>query len=71
MMKYQAKVKWNTNHYDSGEVVKGSEIRTLDNGTIELFDDEPYYVTIDNQLVDFTRYEWVEIDPETLVTPNE
>ena len=71
MMKYQAKVKWNGNHYDSGEVVKGSEIRTLDNVTIELFDDEPYYVTINNQIVDFTRYEWVEIDPETLVTPNE
>ncbi len=60
---YKAKVKWDGNHYFSGEEVKGSKVRTLDDGVVELFDDEP--------IEDFPYYgdgrdEWVEVDPKTL-----
>ena len=63
MTKYKANVLYNGNHYHSGEVVIGSKIKNRLFKTY-LFDDEENYV---NGVGDFTRNEWVEINPETLV----
>lgn len=63
-MKYTALVKWNGNHYFSGDEVSGSKIETRPDETVWLWDDDdtdygfPYYGEPENQ--------WVEIDPETL-----
>ena len=50
-------VKWNGNHYFSGDEVKGSKIKQEEDGTWWLFDDEEYSLfghTLCN-------YCWVEI----------
>ena len=60
---YQAKVKWNGNHYFAGDIVRGSKIETRNSNETWLFDDEENYIM---GLGDFTRYDWVEIDIETL-----
>ena len=59
---FKAKVKWNGNHYFSGESVSGSKHRVKD-GKHEIYDDEENYVA---GLGDFTRNTWVEIDESTL-----
>lgn len=59
---YKAKVKWNGDHYEAGQEVRGSKYRIL-NGKIELYDDEENYIM---GFGDFTRYTWVEIDELTL-----
>lgn len=61
---YEAKVKYYGNHYFAGEVVRGSKIEARNGNETWLFDDEENYIL---GLGDFTRYEWVEIDLETLV----
>lgn len=60
---YKAKVKYNGNHYDAGQEVRGSKIAQYQDGTVELFDDEP--------LEEFPFYgegrnEWVEVDKNTI-----
>ncbi len=60
---FEAKVKWNGNHYHAGQIVRGSKVERRPNGTCWLFDDEP---------IEFFPYygegrdEWVEIDESTL-----
>ena len=61
--KYKAKVKYNGNHYFSGEEVKGSEIKYKEDGTCWLYDDEPIYGI---PFFGEGRYEWVEVDVDTL-----
>ncbi len=67
MIKYKANVLYNGNHYHSGEVVIGSKIKVEGFKTF-LYDDEENYV---NGIGDFTRNEWVEINPKTLVEVEE
>lgn len=60
---YKAIVKWNGNHYFAGQEVRGSKIRTNEDGTVELFDDEPieefpYYGSSNDT--------WVEVDKNTI-----
>lgn len=60
---YKAIVKWNGNHYEAGEEVTGSKIRTNEDGTVELFDDMP--------IEEFPFYGdsmnvWVEVEPSTV-----
>ena len=59
---YKAKVKWNGDHYEAGQVVKGSKYRIVE-GKIELYDDEDNYIM---GFGDFTRHTWVEIDEFSL-----
>ena len=64
---YKAKVKWNGNHYFSGEEVKGSKLEKREDGTTWLFDDEsipefPFYGD--------GRDEWVEVDENTVIEEN-
>ena len=61
MKKYEAKVKWNGNHYFAGETVRGSDIKVEDDGTY-LFDDEE-----SNEFPFVPRNEWVLIDSNTLI----
>ena len=64
---YKAIVKWNGHHYFSGEEVRGSKIRTNENGTVELFDDEPIE---EFPFYGSAREEWVEVKPESIVEEN-
>lgn len=59
---FKAKVKWNGNHYFSGEEVKGSKVE-MRGKEVWLYDDE--------EVKEFpcfwvSREEWVEIDGTTL-----
>ena len=58
-MRYQAKVKYNGNHYYAGELVKGSKVKQFEDETYCLLDDAPFYGE--------GRNEWVEIDIDTLI----
>ena len=62
MKQYKGIVKWNGNHYYSGDEVKGSKIEWRGD-ELWLFDDEENYI---KGIGDFTRYDWVEIKPESL-----
>lgn len=60
---YKAKVKYNGEHYFCGEIVRGSKIDKLKDGSTWLYDDEeidcwPYYGE--------ARNVWVQIDESTL-----
>lgn len=60
---YKAIVKWNGNHYFAGQEIRGSKIRTNEDGTVELFDDEPiegfpYYGSSNDT--------WVEVDKDSI-----
>lgn len=66
-MMFEAKVKWNGNHYHAGQTVRGSKLERRYNPnkgwTYWIFDDEP--------IEPFPFYgegrdEWVEIDESTL-----
>jgi len=59
---YKGIVKWNGNHYFSGDEVKGSKIEWRGD-ELWLYDDEENYI---GGMGDFTRYEWVQIKPESL-----
>lgn len=61
---YKAIVKWNGNHYESGEEVRGSKIRKNKDGMVELFDDEPIEAF---PFYGSAREEWVEVVPESIV----
>lgn len=67
-MKYTAKVLFNGNHYYAGDEVSGSKVKFNPDGSAWLYDDEDNYVY---GLGDFTRYEWVKIDKETLKVQKE
>lgn len=67
-MLFEAKVKYNGNHYFAGQTVRGSQLERryiLNKGwTCWIFDDEPieafpYYGE--------GRDEWVEVDENTLI----
>ena len=61
---YEAKVKWNGDHYFAGEEVKGSKIEKREGGTPWLFDDEPI---LECPFYGDGRDEWVEVDETTVV----
>lgn len=61
-MKYKGTVKYHGNHYFAGETVEGSKIEWRGD-ELWLFDDDYNYIM---GLGDFTRYEWVEIEPSSL-----
>jgi len=60
---YKGKVMWNGNHYFKNDEVIGSKIKYKGDGTLWLYDDEDNYI---RGFGDFTRYEWVEIDKNSL-----
>lgn len=60
-IKFRAKVKYNGDHYESGQWVKGSY--AFFDGMHQIYDDEEYYIA---GMGDHTRYTWVEIDEITL-----
>lgn len=62
MVYYSGIVKWNGDHYFSGDEVRGSKIEWR-GSELWLYDDDDYYVV---GIGDLTRYEWVEISPESL-----
>lgn len=62
--KYEAKVKFSGNHYHAGETVRGSKIRQLEDGRIELYDDEENYM---KGVGDLTRYEYVQVAQPTVM----
>jgi len=69
--KYIGIVKYNGNHYSSGEIVKGSKIEWRDK-ELWLYDDEESYINnipdrskgYENKTfsIETTRYEWVEVN---------
>ncbi len=63
-MKYQAKVKYNGNHYYAGQLVKGSKVKQFEDESFCLLDDEPID---DAPFYGEGRNEWVEIDIDTLI----
>lgn len=60
-IKFRARVKWNGDHYESGEWVIGYYVYF--DGEHQIYDCEDNYVA---GLGDFTRYQLVEIDESTL-----
>lgn len=60
-IKFRAKVKWNGNHYEAGQWVYG--YYAYFDGMHQIYDCEENYVT---GVGDLTRYEWVEVDENTL-----
>lgn len=60
---YKANVKYNGNHYFSGDEVKGSKIEKRADGSLWLFDDEPIQ---EFPFYGDGRNEWVEIDENSL-----
>lgn len=70
-MLFEAKVKYNGNHYFAGQTVRGSmlERRYITNKgwTYWIFDDEPIAVS---PYYGEGRDEWVEIDKNTLIEYN-
>ena len=62
-MVYSGIVKWHGNHYYAGDKVIGTKIEWRGD-ELWLFDDEETYIS---GIGDFTRYEWVEIEPSSLV----
>lgn len=61
-IKFRAKVKYNGNHYFEGEWVKGHYHQNT-GGRYYIFDNDNNYM---KNIGDFTRYEDVEIDENTL-----
>ena len=64
MEKYKGIVKWNGNHYESGEEVIGSVVK-FEDGKMYLYDDEPidefpYYGEARNQWVEIESFEKID-----------
>lgn len=57
-MMYRGKVRFNGNHYESGQIVQGS-IFKIENGRPYLFDDEPINGF---PFYDEARNQWVEVE---------
>mgnify|MGYP006973285755 CR=1 FL=1 len=60
---YKGVVKWNGRHYLAGQIVFGSLMNKEENGSVYIYDNKQNYV---DGIGDFTRYEWVEVEQETL-----
>ena len=58
---YKGIVRYNGNHYTSGYDVIGSKVRYNENGTVEIFDDEP-----DTNFYGITEDVWVEVFPDSV-----
>lgn len=76
MTKYSAKVRWSGNHYHYDDIVIGSKVKTKEDGTVWLYNDEEtiYQFTGKNDRpVSFSecREVWVEVQPETVKEKDE
>ncbi|MFW5799638.1 MAG: hypothetical protein ACOCV8_02385 [Spirochaetota bacterium] len=65
-MQFGAVVKWNGDHYFSGDPVYGSKLEIREDDTVWLYDDEE-----PNEIPFAARNTWVEVDPHSIMVDYE